>query len=283
MQIIGGSFVLDHDGDGASSEPATYTVNLLSNAPITTSGEIAAAAAAPPTTVQVGSRLDATFDLAFPETVVPADAPATVPYITVRVNNLNAPDQAGASTLTTSLTGLHRPLADVRTLTQNFSLADSMEGFKLGFHELFTKLDEALDTAAGTGTAARRQQLEEAADFLLQIRDSVFDNLKLIHPASDVLTPESITQALFDAFGPGGLSWPENALAPVTASSTSRHQRGLPEVTPGGRELVVGVEYQMDRRCRPTYRVPRGPRLAAAGVGSGVDTFRVRLSGFNCP
>ncbi len=48
------------------------------------------------------------------------------------------------------------------------------------------------------------RELADAVDFVDQIRNKVGDNLALL---SDVLTPELVRQALFDAFGPGGLDW----------------------------------------------------------------------------
>ena len=80
-----------------------------------------------------------------------------------------------------------------------------MEGFKLGFYDLFDKLDEVLDQAIFRSELPLiGTSLIDAADFLDQIRDTVFDNLSTYEA---VLTPDLVKQGIYDAVGPGGLGW----------------------------------------------------------------------------
>ncbi|WP_144058140.1 beta strand repeat-containing protein, partial [Novipirellula maiorica] len=281
-EVISGFVILDSDGDGVSTSPATYTVDLQSNAAVMTTTEARDAAAASSTTVQVAGELDAKFELSFPQQVIPSDAPNTVPFITVGVGNVNDPS-GGSSTLTTNLLGGDGNWPTFEVLTQNFSLADSMDGFKLGFHDLFTKLDQMLDTALlGQKLPLVGDQLGEAADFLLQMRDSVVDNLNLYGKS---ISMDSVRQGIFDAFGPGGFNWlqndPNSGDTVVNIDDIKMVKNG---VTVDGRELVIGVEYQMDLSSpAQLLAAPVDLDLLLPGLGLQLDALADVQFGFHLP
>ncbi|TWT81033.1 Bifunctional hemolysin/adenylate cyclase precursor [Planctomycetes bacterium CA13] len=283
VEVISGSFVLDSDGSGASAVPAAYTVDLQADANLTTPAQITAAASDTSTAVHVAGQMNASFDLAFPQQVVPTDAPNTVPFITVGVSDVDVPSTSGISSLSTNLIGGvgNWPTFDV--LTQNFSLADSMEGFKLGFHDLFTKLDNVLDTSLlGQKLPLVGDQLAEAADFLLQMRDSVVDNLNLYGKSISV---DSVRQGLFDAFGPGGFDWLQNDPASGdTVVNIEDVKLVTQTITVNGRELVVGVEYQLDLVAPPELlQAPVDLDLLLPGLGLKIDALADVLFGFKLP
>ncbi|NIS36654.1 MAG: hypothetical protein GWN07_37795, partial [Actinobacteria bacterium] len=89
-------------------------------------------------------------------------------------------------------------------------LRENLDAFRLGFDSLLRELDDRLDEAVfGRSLPLVGTQLAETVDLFEQIRAKVSDNLDLIssNPATDVLTPGEVRQALFDALGPGGLGW----------------------------------------------------------------------------
>lgn len=280
-EVLGGAAVLDIDGDGASVAPANYTVDLVADAGVATAAQITGAASAASTTVQIAGQMDATFELAFPQQVIPTDAPSTTPIMTVGVSDLN--DPSVGTSLTTNLVGGVGNWPTFEVLTRNFSLADSMEGFKLGFYDLFTKLDDALDTALlGHNLPLVGNQLAEAADFLLQMRDSVVDNLNLYGKSISV---DSVRQGIFDAFGPGGFGWLQND--PSSGDSVVNVddvQVITQAITIGGRELVVGVEYQMELVTPPQLlQSPVDLDLLLPGLGLNVDALADVMFGFHLP
>ncbi|QDT02164.1 Bifunctional hemolysin/adenylate cyclase precursor [Rubripirellula lacrimiformis] len=280
VEVLTGSFILDADGsETTSTAPATYAVNLENNVAIASA--ILSAGDGNITSVSISGNLDATFDLAFPQQVIPNDAPNTLPSISVSIDDVQTP--IGNSTLTTNLVGGSNQWPTFETLTQNFSFADSMEGFKLGYYDLFTKLDEALDVALlGQDLPLVRDQLADAADFLTQMRDSVFDNLNLYGSS---ISAESIRQSFFDAFGPGGFNWLQNDpssgdsivnIDDVTVINQS--------ITVGGRELVVGVEYNMHLAASPqSLDAPVDLDLLLPGLGLQIDALADVQFGFDLP
>ncbi|WP_442508220.1 hypothetical protein SH528x_007181 [Novipirellula sp. SH528] len=281
-QVISGYVILDADGAGTSTAPATYTVDLQTNTPLTTPSEARNAASAASTAIQVAGALDAQFELAFPEQVIPSDAPATVPFITAGVSNIDAPAD-GSSLLTTNLVGGDGNWSTFEVLTQNFSLSDTMDGFKLGFYDLFTKLDAALDTSLlGNELPLVGNQLAEAADFLLQMRDSVVDNLNLYGKSISI---DSVRQGIFDAFGPGGFDWLQNDPASGDSVVNIDDVKMVTDsVTVEGRELVVGVEFQMDLVApTETLEFPVDLDLLLPGLGLEIDALADVMFGFHLP
>lgn len=281
-QVISGYVILDTDGEGASTAPATYTVDLQTNTTLTSPSEARDAASAASTAIQVAGELDAQFELTFPEQVIPSDAPTTVPFITASVSNINAP-AGGSSSLTTNLVGGDGNWPTFEDLTKNFSLSDTMDGFKLGFYDLFTKLDAALDTSLlGNELPLVGNQLAEAADFLLQMRDSVVDNLNLYGKSISI---DSVRQGIFDAFGPGGFDWLQND--PTSGDSVVNIddvKMVTDSVTVEGRELVVGVEFQMDLVApTETLESPVDLDLLLPGLGLEIDALADVMFGFHLP
>ncbi len=284
VDVASGSFVLDTDGFGVATAGAAYSVGLQSDAILGTTAHAKAAALPSRTSVSIAGEADAQFTLEFPNSVIPASAPTAIfPAINVRIGDLNAPSASSTSSVTTNLVGGAGNWPTFDSLSQNFSLSDSMNGFKLGFFELFTKLDESLDTSLfGLEIPLVGTQLAEASDFLLQIRDTVTDNLSLL---SDVLTPDSIRQSLFDALGPGGLGWLQDGDDADNAINIEDVQTTFEKTTPsGGRELVVGVEYDLDLMMPPELLdFPVALDLLLPGLGLDIDALAQVMIGFHLP
>ena len=124
----------------------------------------------------------------------PAEIPAPQPNLLVTVSDIE--DINGS----TSLSG-----PNVTNLLTNFSVVDNLDSFRGGWDELWASLDTFInDTVLSRPLPVIGTQLAGAIDFIGQIRSKMSDNLALI---TDTLTAGDIEQALFDAFGPGGLNW----------------------------------------------------------------------------
>ncbi|MDA9858821.1 hypothetical protein N9D23_11935, partial [Rubripirellula sp.] len=270
VTITGGRFALDGDGNPGTSDQAMYTLELQSDFPLLTDASAQTAAEQANSPISIAGQVNASFDLAFPNSVLPVDLPidsvtgkTVVPYLDVEVVNLVDPQDVSSS-ITTNLTetsasngGAAATTASLLTsdeqwptfeqLASNFSLEDSMEGFKLGFYDLFDKLDEVLDQAIfHYELPLIGNSLVDAADFLDQIRDTVFDNLSTY---DTVLTPDLVKQGIYDAVGPGGLGWLQDDPDPSNPDSTVNFEdiRLVRETSPsdGSRDLLVGAEYRM--------------------------------------
>ena len=268
VTITGGGFTLDGDGDSGTNNSAIYSVELQSDFPLITESSPQTAAAQANSPISIAGELNANFDLAFPDSILPIDLPidsvtgkTVVPFLDVEVVNLLDP-QDGSSLITTNLTettnaGVVTAAANTisaneqwptfERLASNFSLEDSMEGFKLGFYDLFDKLDEVLDQAIfDSELPLIGNSLIDAADFLDQIRDAVFDNLS---DYESVLTPDLVKQGIYDAVGPGGLGWLQDDTGPANPDSIVNFEDiSLVRETSSSensRDLLVGAEYRM--------------------------------------
>ncbi|WDQ14637.1 hypothetical protein [Rhodopirellula sp. P2] len=287
--VIGGQFALNLDGVVGTSDSATYEVKLQSDVDAATA--LDGAALPNTTTIGVSGEATASFELVLPESVIPQDAPTHLtPNITVEVTNLNdiaAANPSRSSTLTTNMSGNPGEWPTFETLTQNFSLTDSMEGFKLGVQRLFRGLDDVFETALlGQDLPLVGKQLADAANFLDQIGESVYANLDLL-PTSGI-TMDSVHVALFDAFGPGGFGWLQDSALPsnpdtfVNIDDVAVTRETI--VTASGRELVTGVEYRMDLEMTPeSLPFPIDLDLLLPGLGLTTEALADVKFGFKMP
>ncbi|WP_143549339.1 calcium-binding protein [Rhodopirellula bahusiensis] len=287
--VFGGQFALNLDGVVGTSDSATYKVKLQSDVDAAKALE---GAALPVTTkIDVAGEAKGSFGLVLPESVIPQDAPTHLtPNITVEVTNLNdiaAANPSRSSTLSTNMSGNPGEWATFETLTQNFSLTDSMEGFKLGVQRLFRGLDDVFDTALlGQDLPLVGKQLADAANFLDQIGESVYANLDLL-PRSGI-TMDSVHVALFDAFGPGGFGWlQDSTLLSNPDTFVNIDDVGVTRetiVTASGRELVTGVEYRMDLEMTPeSLQFPIDLDLLLPGLGLTTEALADVKFGFKMP
>ncbi|SMP65938.1 Ca2+-binding protein, RTX toxin-related [Neorhodopirellula lusitana] len=280
-EVLTGYFVLDLDGDGNSTSSATFHADLTSDASISDPSEVETAASASETPVSLTGKMNADFQLAFPEQIVPNDAPQTRPSIQLTIGDIDSPTDS--STLTTNMIGGVGNWPTFETLTQNFSLANSMDGFRLGFYELFTHLDNALDTSLlGRELPLVGKQLGDTADFLLQIRDSVVDNLEFYGAETSI---ESVRQGLFDAFGPGGYNWLQNLPASGDSSvNIDDVQVRTDTIEVDGNTLVVGVEFELDlEMATQSLQTPVDLDLLLPGLGLETDALADVNFGFHFP
>ncbi|MCC9643317.1 hypothetical protein LOC71_13610 [Rhodopirellula sp. JC740] len=287
--VVGGQFTLAKDAAAATLEPVEYQAKLHSDVNVATALEHAALPSR--TTVNVDGEASASFELVLPETVIPADAPAGVsPNLSVIITDLNdvaAGNPSRSSTVSTNMSGLSGQWPTFETLSQNFSLTDSMEGFQLGVQRLFRGLDDVFDTALlGQNLPLVGKQLADAADFLDQMGDAVYANLEQL-PRSGI-TLDSVHLALFDAFGPGGFGWLQDSPLPsnpdtfVNIDDIAVTRETI--VTASGRELVTGVEYQMDLEMDPTsLQFPIDLDLLLPGLGLTTDALADVKFGFKMP
>ena len=186
VNIAGGKFALDADGAGNGTDAVNYAFSFSPTA----GGRYEIANAAALTNVLLDSgALSVDLPLIFP-----AEIPAPQPNLVVTVGDLN--DIPG----TTSLSG-----PDVTNLLSSFSVIDNLDSFRVGWDDLWASLDTLInDAVLSRPLPILGTQLAGTIDFVSQIREKVSDNLSLL---TDTLTANDIQQALFDAFGPGGLNW----------------------------------------------------------------------------
>jgi Ca2+-binding RTX toxin-like protein len=261
VSISEGSFTLDKDGDDGTSDAANYTVNLNGNQPF--------ADAFASTSVTLTGAMDADLPLEFPAAIVPIPRPSEDPYINLSVGD--ASDPAGSTTINTNLDGSTWPT--LSSLIGNLSLEDNLDGFKLGFDELFTKLDDLLDTAVfGQELPLVGTQLTEAADFIDQIRSKVSDNLALL---SDILTPGMVRQTLFDALGPGGLDWLVDRN--LDGYFNAEDDIGL---TASASEVIFDLDLLMPQQL---LEIPVDVDLLLPGLGLEADALAEVKFGFSMP
>jgi hypothetical protein len=186
VTIKAGTYVLDIDGSGSSTAPATFAVAMLPGAGRHTFEQSLAA-----TTATFAGQTEAVLPIVYPQEL---NEPGTSTLHLVIDSN---PPPA---TTTLSVTG-----PNVKATLATMRLNGNLQGLRAGFKELFRLLDFAFDAAVFSRELPFvGKQLVDSADFLTQIRDKVSDNFKFV---TGILTPEKARQALFDAFGPGGLNW----------------------------------------------------------------------------
>jgi Ca2+-binding RTX toxin-like protein len=261
VSVVNGYLYLDADGDPGTADPATYTVDLI--------GDQSIPSAFVNSSVTVDGQLQVSLPLEFPESVVPSPEPLTDPMIHLSITDVG--DPAGTTTLTTNLDGTDWPrLSD---LLGGLSLLEDLDGFKLGFDELFMKLDDLLDKAVfGQELPVVGTQLTEAADFIDRMRRAVSDTLVL---RSGNLTPDIVQQTLFDALGPGGLGWlvDRNGDGGFNAADDIGLTAGASE-----------VKFELDLMMEPQrLSIPVDVDLLLPGLGLEADALAEVEFGFSMP
>ncbi|RLT06026.1 MAG: hypothetical protein DWI22_12770, partial [Planctomycetota bacterium] len=193
-QVNPGSFVLNNNGAAGGSGFATYQVGL--------NGDRDFATAFASTNIGLSGGTIVNLPLIFPETVIPSPTPTSVAFIRTS-RNLSTP----SGTVTTNLDGVTGtpPWPKLTTLVSGLDLRKNLDGLRGGFNSVFTRLNDLLNKAVfGLELPFVGTQLAGSVDFVEQIRTKVLGNLSTI---TGTLTPEKMRQALYDAFGPGGLNW----------------------------------------------------------------------------
>ncbi|MEL7335495.1 MAG: hypothetical protein AAFN70_04735, partial [Planctomycetota bacterium] len=205
--------------------------------------------------------------MALPQQIIPSDAPPTRPTITVSTGDIG--NVTTSSQLTTNMVGGAGNWPTFEFLTRNFSLADSMAGFRLGFHDLIGHVDQIVDTTLlGRDLPLVGGQLAGASEFLLQIRDSVTDNLGLYGSS---LTVENVAQGFYDALGPGGYDWLQDDPATGDGIVNFNDVKVVRDtVTVDGQTLVIGVQYELDLQT-PVDRLATPVDLDLLLPGLGLD------------
>ncbi len=249
VEIIGGTYRLDSDGAGASTTPASYAVTLSGGS---NNRQTFAQAPAGTSTIFSG-RADATIPIHYPTDL----EQSLITTVTVGVG----------STTTLTATG-----PSVRTTLLSRGLNGNIQGLRSGFQELFRLLDFAFDAAIFSrelpfvGT-----QLMQAADLFTQIRDKVGDNFDFVH---GILTPDKAKQAIFDAFGPGGLNWLQDKNGDTFVNLEDIVVVNMPN------DVLFDMNLAVASRLLP---IPTDIDLILPGLGLKIDgQSQVRL-GFTMP
>ena len=193
-QVNPGSFVLNNNGVAGGTGFATYQVGL--------NGDRNFATAFASTDIGLSGGTSVNLPLIFSETFIPSPTPTSVPFIRTS-RNLSTP----SGTVTTNLDGVTGtpPWPKLTTLVSGLDLRKNLDGLRGGFNSVFTRLNDLLNKAVfGLELPFVGTQLAGSVDFVEQIRTKVLGNLSTI---TGTLTPEKMRQALYDAFGPGGLNW----------------------------------------------------------------------------
>ncbi|MFO0864319.1 MAG: hypothetical protein U0744_06620, partial [Gemmataceae bacterium] len=182
--IVAGSYVFDSDGSGASTTPANYSIDLAS-------GRQTFAGALTTATGSLTGKVSATLPIQYgPELNQPLKSTISL--------GVDYPPMSGSVALSVS-----GPNVDATLASQ--PLNGNIQGLRAGFKELFRLLDLAFDASVlSKGLPIVGKGLMDAADFLEQIQNKVGDNFDF---TTGILTPTKAQQAIFDAFGPGGLNW----------------------------------------------------------------------------
>ena len=225
------------------------------------------------TNIAIAGEMDVALPLELPTSVLPTPVPTVEPFIAA------AQDLSAATGSIT--TNLGNPWPTLNSLLGNLSLDRDLDGFKVGFNDLFVKLDQLLDkTIFASEFPFVGKQLVEAVNFVEQIRVKVKDNLDLL---SDVLTPVTVRQALYDALGPEGLGWLLDDVSganPDTAINIDDIVVNLEEVG----QRVVGVTFELTL-ASPPQRVdlPVDLDLILPGLGLEIDALADVKAGFTLP
>ena len=184
VSILAGSYVFDSDGSGASTTPANYSVDLAA-------GRQTFANALSTATGSLTGKVNAALPIQYgPELNQPLKSTISL--------GVDYPPLAGSVALSVS-----GPNVDATLASQ--PLNGNIQGLRAGFKELFRLLDLAFDASIfSKGLPIVGTQLMDAANFLEQIQNKVGDNFDF---TTGILMPTRAQQAIFDAFGPGGLNW----------------------------------------------------------------------------
>ena len=177
VDVKAGSFVLDDDGTSGGTGFATYAVGLT--------GDRALNAAVANTTVALSGQTSGNLPLSLPESLIPAPEPNSDPFIAV-ARDLTSP----SGTITTNLDGTTDtpPWPQLSTLVSGLDLTGNLDGLRVGFNSLFSKLNDLLNKAVfGQQMPFVDTQLAGSVDFVEQIRTKVGDNLAQL---TGILTPE---------------------------------------------------------------------------------------------
>lgn len=251
VQIVGGSYVFDSDGSGSSTVPAGYSITLPS-------GRHGFDVAVDDSSTSFSGKFSTTLPVKYgPELNQPAKSFINLSVLYPLVSN--------SVTLTTSGPNIDSTLAST-------PLNGNIQGLRAGFRELFRLLDLAFDAAVFSRKLPFvGDQLMQAADFIEQIRDKVGDNLDLI---TGVLTPAKMQQALFDAFGDGGLNWLQDSNGDGAANIRDIVINNSPNGTTFA--LTLTMPQQL-------LEIPINVDTALPGLGLQINALARVMFGFSMP
>jgi Ca2+-binding RTX toxin-like protein len=253
VSVIGGTYVFDFDGNGASTTPAAYSVTM-------SAGRHDFADAITDTTATLTGEIDAHLPVHYAaEFNQPLDSAI----------NLAIDYTPAAVTPTLTTTG-----PNIDNTLNSRPLNGNIQGIRAGFKELFRLLDLAFDAQVfAKPLPFVGNQLISAADFLEQMRDKVGDNFDFI---TGIMTPVKAQQAIFDAFGPGGLNWLQDR------TNDSDNLVNIHDIVISNN--ANAVEFTMTLTMAPqSLDVPIDVDFALPGLGLKVNALANVQFGFSMP
>jgi hypothetical protein len=262
--VKNGSFVLDQDGDGAGTGPATFTAGLSEGRHyLSNPGGLALQ-----TNVSLVGGVHGALPVFFP---TEAAKHRLSPDVGVEIDNLAA--------FLASPTDNVFTVPDLQQAVNNMNFADGMSGFAAGWDGVFQVLETVVDNQVFvTKIPLIGDQLVDASRFLLDLRRRVSDNLQQAGGKTLVF----VQQKLYEALGEGGLNWLQdrNGDGAITKADVGVLADGIditntllgenpqPPVDLSTRTIVFDVSLQQPLA---DLAIPVGVDLAIPGLDLDVD------------
>ncbi|MAE66420.1 MAG: hypothetical protein CMJ18_19295, partial [Phycisphaeraceae bacterium] len=261
-----GSVVVDADGLGPSTAPASFTISLDDN-----NGdgrhyfdESIFADITPALTGAAGIDLP----VFFPVEGTPLDA--TNPNLVVEITDLNDPI---GTFMVTSMPDIANAQLD---------LSQALDALLGGLDDVFRLLQDVLNDLFGEDLPLIGNKLADAADFIERLKDDLISNLsgpagsRLRGPGGQTRDTSFVQQAIFDAVGPGNLDWLGDTNGDGNITITDVRITADGQVVTNDLALITGntdtVQFNMKlAQDLLQFELPIDLELGIPGLGLDVD------------